>query len=302
MDIDGRRLMVLNALSDPPINYSYSMPTRIGTVVPCDKKDHVVVALENGIFSLELNVPSAEVASSAHPENADEPVKTVELSCGELVPIAQDPEAGIATNRFNDGKCDPFGRLWVGTMEISPPRKTTGALYCFDPADVGDDGELPVMRRVLEKIGVSNGVAWSSDGLRMFYIDSFEHCVSVLDYDPKTGEATGRKKAWEYAEEDGTPDGCTMDTEDRLWVAHFNGGQVTCTDTSTGERVTSIKIPGATQVTSCAFGGIDMGDLYVTTAQEGMGEEEKAKFPNSGALFVVRDIGATGRPTARLGI
>lgn len=299
IDIIGCRLMVLDSTASPPVNYSFPMPSRIGTVVPCSTPGMVVVALTDGIYSMKLDIP-AKTEPAVAPGDS---VKTVELPEPSLERVARDPEPGIPTNRLNDGKCDPYGRLWVGSMKSESPRDRTGALYMFDPSTASKAGEgasLPAMSRVLDKVGVSNGVAWSSSGDKMFYIDSFERRVSVFDYDPKTGAASGRKTAFEFAEADGTPDGCVMDASDRLWVAHFNGGQVTCTDTKSCKRVLSIAIPGATQVTSVTLGGPSGSDLFVTTAREDMSEEDIVKFPESGTLFVVEGVGAKGKPAARL--
>ena len=183
-----------------------------------------------------------------------------------------DPET-----RSNDAKTDRRGRLWVGTManDAAPSR---GALY-----RVTADGSV---LRVLSQVTISNGMAWSPDDTRMYYIDTTTFRVDVLDYDADAGEATNRRTLVELPERGGLPDGMTIDTDGCLWVAFF-GGWAVRRYTPDGRLDREIRLPVA-QITSCAFGGPRLEDLYVTSARVGLSESELQLQPLAGALFVVR--------------
>jgi sugar lactone lactonase YvrE len=190
-----------------------------------------------------------------------------------LVPIESDrPE-----NRSNDGKCDPQGRFWIGTM-AEPPTPGAGSLYRLD-ADF-------TLTRVLESTTISNGLGWSPDGTRMYFIDSPTHRVDMLDFDPSNGDVSGRRLLVSTPELLGLPDGMAVDAEGGLWVAFWGGG-VLRRYTPDGKLDAEIVFPAA-QVSSCAFGGDDLGDLYVTTAAIGLSEEERRDTPHAGGLFRVR--------------
>lgn len=200
-----------------------------------------------------------------------------------LVPIEQE----IETHRMNDAKCDSRGRLWSGTFSLEFVRKA-GALYRVDP-------DLTVTR-VVDEISVSNGIAWSPDETRMYYVDTIARGVDVFDYDIETGAATNRRQFAPIERAHGIPDGITIDAEGYLWVAMYLGSAVRRYAPS-GECVGQIILP-VSQVTSCGFGGPDLGDLYITTARHGMSDEDIEGAPLSGALFRCRP-GVKGLPTCR---
>lgn len=179
--------------------------------------------------------------------------------------------------RGNDAAVDRAGRLWAGTMAYDE-RPGAGRLY-----RVGPDGAAEV---VLDAVTVSNGVGWSPDGTRMYYIDSPTHRVDVLDFDAGTGRAEGRRPFVHIHE--GIPDGLTVDAEGGVWVALWGAGQVRhFSPEGRLERV--VELP-ATQTSACAFGGPGLHDLYVTSAANGLRDE-----PLAGCLFVVPGAG-TGQP------
>ncbi|MCI3920735.1 SMP-30/gluconolactonase/LRE family protein [Paenibacillus sp. TRM 82003] len=187
------------------------------------------------------------------------------------------------TNRFNDGKCDAAGRFWVGTMPKAggPP---TGSFYCLEK-----DGRL---RHLFGDVGCSNGIAWSPDKKTMYYIDSPTKQVSAFDVDPETGEIANRRVALTIPEGEGVPDGMTSDDEGMLWIAQWGGWKVSRWDPRTGERLSEIAVPAA-QVTSCAFGGDELDELYITTARVGLDEEALAKQPHAGGVFRIK-LGVSG--------
>lgn len=201
--------------------------------------------------------------------------------------------------QFNDGKCDPKGRVWAGTvgpmatdLENMPK---IGSLYRLDL-----DGSLHAMVR---NIGISNGLAWSSDEKFMFYIDSIPRKVYRYDFDTSTGNISNQRVVVDMegksVEDYGYPDGMTIDAEDKLWVACFFAGKVARYDPNTGQRLQCIDIPLVPRVTSCCFGGKGLDELYVTTSAYGtdkaISSEEFEKYPLSGSLFRVIGLGVKGR-------
>jgi sugar lactone lactonase YvrE len=189
--------------------------------------------------------------------------------------VGTDPPGG----RFNDGKADPWGRFWAGTMLEEPPGGA--ALYRLDP-----DRSL---HRVLTGVTVSNGLGWSPDGRTMYYVDTHTHGVDAFDHDPSTGELTGRRRLVDV--DRGWPDGMTVDAEGCLWVALWDGWGLR-RHAPDGSLLTTVEVP-AQRVTSCAFGGPDLSTLFVTTARAGL--RDFAGQPSAGSLFAC-DPGVSGLP------
>jgi len=157
-------------------------------------------------------------------------------------------------NRFNDGKCDPAGRFWAGTMALD---EATGAggLYCLNN-DLSIDEKL-------RDISISNGIVWTSDQQTMYYIDTPTMEVWAFDYDIVSGTITNKRVVINVDKKEGFPDGMTIDHEDKLWIAHWGGKQVARWDPQNGKKLLSIPIP-ASHITSCAFGGKNLDQLYIT--------------------------------------
>ena len=208
----------------------------------------------------------------------------------ERLEMLVDPEADKPGNRFNDGKCDPAGRFVAGTMQYDAA-EPDGALYTLDL-----DGTV---RKLEDHVYCSNGLAWSEDGKTMYYIDSMCCRVDAFDYDVSTGTIANRRPVVEIPKAEGLPDGMTIDVDDNIWVAHFGGGCVSHWDPRTGRRLGELRLP-VTNITACWFGGADLEDLYITTAFEGMSEEERAANPESGGLYLSRP-GVRGRPAVLFG-
>ncbi len=205
------------------------------------------------------------------------------LDGGEVKMVAA-VEADRPENRMNDGKVDPAGRFWAGTMALdSTPG--AGALYRLQE-DYSVDA-------VLSGVTISNGVDWSPDGSTMYFIDSVEGAVTAYSYDNETGSIREPKTLIMIAAKEGMPDGMTVDSEGFLWVAVWGGGSVR-RYAPDGSLVSEVRLP-VTQVTSCAFGGPTLHDLYVTTASAGLSPLQRAEQPNAGALFRVSP-GVAGRP------
>lgn len=195
-------------------------------------------------------------------------------------------------NRLNDGKVDPSGRLFAGTMgfEEKPAQvqRKRGSLFSLD-------SHLTVHRH-FDQVDISNGLDWSNDGSLFFYIDSLKKTVDVFDYDLSTGHMDNRRVVYELTSDEGLPDGLTVDSEGRLWVACYNGGRVLNIDPITGARLQTVSLP-VSKSTSCCFGGHDFADLYVTSASLGLSQSELSTEPLAGSTFRVSGLGVKGRPS-----
>lgn len=183
-------------------------------------------------------------------------------------------------SRFNDVIADPAGRVFCGTMSTS---SRPGRLYRLDP-----DG---VLHLLLEGIGVSNGMGFTLDRRRMYYTDSAARSVYLLDYDEKSGALSNQREWLQTPEGAGVPDGMTVDAQGYVWSARWDGSAL-YRYTPDGIEEQRIECP-ARKVSSVAFGGDDLSDLYVTTAlTDGTKAEEGA---GAGALFRLR-MGIRGLP------
>ncbi|MEU7058677.1 SMP-30/gluconolactonase/LRE family protein [Streptomyces sp. NPDC046197] len=180
----------------------------------------------------------------------------------------------VPGRRGNDAAIAPDGSLWAGTMRYD---EAPGGGTLFR---ITGDGSVEV---VLDDVTVSNGIGWSPDGRRMYYIDSPTRRIDVFDHD--RGRVANRRQ-WALVEEGaGFPDGLTVDAEGCVWVALWDGGAIR-RYTPAGELDRVVGLP-VDHPTACAFGGADLTDLYVTTARTGL----SAPHPLSGSLLVLPDAG-----------
>lgn len=195
----------------------------------------------------------------------------------EKVEWLADVETGSET-RCNDGACDTLGRLWVGTMHLEH-KQEAGALYCIDP-------DLTVHKKISNST-ISNGIVWSLDNKRLYYIDSPTQAVQSFIFEEKTGEIIFEKNVISIPNEMGSPDGMAIDEEGMLWIAHWGGFGLCRWNPRNGELMDKIEVP-VPQVSSCAFVGDNLDYLMITTARENMKEEELKKYPESGNVFWVK--------------
>lgn len=196
-------------------------------------------------------------------------------------------EADMPENRMNDGKVDPGGRFWAGTMAYDE-RLDHAALYRLDP-----DGTVLTM---VSPVSLSNGMDWSLDATVMYYADSLAHSVDAFDYDARTGAISNRRVLISVDPSEGAPDGLCVDEDGHIWLAIWGSSQVR-RYTPAGVLDSKMRLP-VTQVTSVCFGGSDMGDLYITSAAKGLSQEQLGSQPSAGALFRVRP-GVKGREPFR---
>lgn len=187
--------------------------------------------------------------------------------------------------RCNDGKCDPTGRLWVGTMPMrdDAPR---GELYSLNH-DV-------TVRRHLSGLGCANGLAWNVTWREFYFIDTSTRRIDRHRWDPRDGTISHPQCLASFMNGDGLPDGMCIDDEGHLWAGFWDGGCVRQIDGLTGKVRTIVDLPVA-RVTSCAFGGRDLDTLFITTAAHGLEPADRASQPLAGCVFAVQP-GPRGLP------
>jgi len=199
-----------------------------------------------------------------------------------------DLEKEYERHRANDGGVDREGRLWIGTLhrDFIPG---AASLYCI--------GEDLVPQQRISDVTISNGIAWSGDDTRLYFIDSPQRTIASYLYDKHTGNLEFEKIAVRVPEGMGDPDGMTIDEEGMLWVAHWGGYGVYRWDPHTGAVLDVIKVP-APHVSSCAFAGGSLDHLVITTAQQGLTPQQLKEYPHSGDTFVAQ-VPAKGTPVRR---
>jgi len=246
VDITAERVHRLSAAG---VHSSWHVGAPAGAVVP-RAGGGLVVAAGNGFLALDpLTGTVAELAAAP----------------------------GQPGTRMNDGKCDRAGRFYAGSMaeDESPGR---GSFYKLDTDHS--------VTEIYTGIGISNGLGWSPDDRLMYYIDSLDYRVDVLDYDPVSGALGERRPFATLGSGDVVPDGLAVDVEGGVWVAVWGGSIIQRYDA--GGRLTGVVRLPAANVTSCAFGGPALDQLYITTAA-GPGRL-------GGALFTCA-AGIAGLPT-----
>lgn len=234
----------------------------IGTVVPTHHKDYLYAGA-SGIVRFD---PTS----------------------GEKTPIAN-PEAAYHSNyRFNDGKCDPSGRFWAGTI-CKKENPGLANLYCL-----GLDGCLSLK---VPNVTNSNGICWSGDEKTLYYIDTPTKQIRAYDFDRATGNISNPRIAVDTAALgfNSSPDGMTIDTGDTLWVAFCHGGCVARFDPDRGKLLQRVDLP-CLETTACTFGGPNLDRLFVTT-----GIHKSVKEPDAGKVFVIDGLGVHGVPTFAYG-
>lgn len=224
------------------------VPSRVATVVRRRSSGGFVIATEHGLIGADNDMSAFE----------------------RIADITDDPNV-----RTNDGGCDPFGGFVIGTMAYDE-RPATGAVYRVTP-----DRQVV---ELLSSVSISNGVQWSADGARVYYVDTPTRRVDVFDVVPETGAWLGRRVHMYVDGTAGYPDGMAIDEDDGLWIALWGGGTVNHYDL-TGRCVESIHVPGVSQVSSCAFGGDRRDVLYITTSRQGLPDDHE---PSAGAIFAVQ--------------
>ena len=197
------------------------------------------------------------------------------------------PEAERRGNRYNDGKCDRRGRLWISSMDMGTAANR-GNLFRVEA-----DGAWEKMD---SGFTVPNGLGWSPDNTRMYFTDTFRRTIYEYDFDLLAGTISNRRPLITFSEADGKPDGLTVDAEGCLWVAAWDAWHV-ARFAPDGRALQRIRMPVA-RPTSCCFGGASLETLFVTSASVRLGAEALAAAPQSGSLFALEVPGVRGLPEA----
>ncbi len=195
------------------------------------------------------------------------------------------PESDRPGNRYNDGKCDRMGRLWIGTLDMGTAANR-GNLFRVDA-----DG---TWKKMDSGFTVANGLGWSPDNKRMYFADSPRRTIYVYDFDLLAGTVSNRRPFITLDAGDGTPDGMTVDEDGCLWIAIWDAWRVSRYSPD-GQEMLRIKMP-IPRPTSCCFGGANLDTLYITSASVRLNEAALAAAPLSGSLFSIRIPGVRGLP------
>ena len=187
------------------------------------------------------------------------------------------PSWDIATERFNDGRCDPQGRFWAGTM-YEPRDKATARLFRLD-ADLTWSAHGP-------GVTISNGIAVSLDHRTFYFADTPTYTVWRHDFDPIKGELGVPTTFLTFPEGKGRPDGAVVDSAGNYWIALFSGSRVQCYSPA-GHLLDEIAVP-TKNPTCLTFGGADMRTLFITTAKIKLSSDELKAQPDAGRVFTAR--------------
>jgi sugar lactone lactonase YvrE len=260
IDIPGRALhRCVPADGDRAIEHQrWDLPSEPGSIAPL-AGGALLIAMRDGLFRFD---PAS----------------------GRCEPLAR-PPYDPASERFNDGRADPQGRFWVGT--ICEPRQPRAALYRW-----ADDQ----LERLAGDVTVSNGLAFSPDGRTMYWADTSAHRVDALDFDGADGSLSRRRPFVQFATREqaaaggqaygGRPDGAAVDAEGAYWVAMFEGARLLRLAPD-GTQLQEVPLPVRCPTMPC-FGGADLRTLYVTTARQNRPADELAALPLSGQVLALR--------------
>jgi sugar lactone lactonase YvrE len=199
----------------------------------------------------------------------------------QALPMPHPPVPGV---RMNDGAVDPVGRFLAGSMH-DPALPGAGRLYGV--------GTHRVVRELVSGVGISNGLGWDAAGTSCWYVDSLDRTVRRYEYDPGTGDLGESVVVVRFGPDDGVPDGLCVDAAGNIWVAVYRGGRLDCY-AGDGRLLASVELP-VSRPTSCAFGGPDLDELFVTTSVHGFSESALRSEPLAGNIFRVLGAG-TGVP------
>ena len=249
IDIEKKQLNIYNPKSKA--NKILETKSRIGTVVPFTKQE-ALVALEDGVHKINLQSGESNLFT--------------------------DMKSELPRSRLNDGKCDPAGRFWVGSMHLE---QLTGKANLYT---ITSENKL---QKKIDSVTISNGIVWTSDKKTMYYIDTPTSSIKAYDYNNETGKISNGKVAVQIPKSLGFPDGMTIDEENMLWVGMWNGNAVIRCNPKTGKVISKVEVP-AHNITSCAFGGENLDILYITSASVDMTADEIKKYPLAGSVFKIK--------------
>jgi xylono-1,5-lactonase len=185
-------------------------------------------------------------------------------------------EKNIKLNRINDGKTDPIGNLWFGTMDNLERKIEKGSLYKLD--------KNLVLTKIDKNYRITNGPAFI-DQFNFYHTDSSKKKIFKIKINKKD-KIISKKVFKKFSVNDGSPDGMTLDKNKNLWVAHFHGACVSVFN-SKAKLIHKVQLL-AKNITNCAFGGQYNNEVFITTATKSMNKTDFQKFRYSGSLFSVK--------------
>ena len=267
VDIPARKILRANVFMGTL--ESWLMPMEPGCIAPA-RRGGLVLALRDGIYRATA-------------------------WGGELKLLARF-DHDTATTRFNDGKADPLGRFWAGTM-YEPRDQSLAELYSLDCRNTQGNGRQPVLERKAGNAIIANGLAWSPDAKTVYWSDTPSHIIHAWDWDAASNAMTHYRvfhqfpmepKDWQYGMTGygGRPDGAAVDSLGNYYTAMFEGKRL-LKFALTGELLADIPVPVQCPTMPC-FGGDDLQTLYLTTARYGRSQAELAAMPLSGCVFSMR--------------
>lgn len=240
----------------------WPLPERVGCFSFCPD-GRLIAGMQNGIGFIEPDTQDVERVFDFEPDNPD--------------------------SRFNDGRCDPGGRFWAGTM-VERLDRNVGVLYRYDPDRT--------IHRMVDGLVCPNGLAFAPDGRALYHSDSRQDFVWAWDLDPATGDISGRRVFLANDIMEGRPDGAAVDAEGGYWISCVGGWRVArFLPDGVIDRVIGVPVQ---RPTACTFGGTDLDTLYITSATFPLSETALRKQPLAGGLFAVRP-GVRGLPEAEFG-
>jgi sugar lactone lactonase YvrE len=265
VDIPGKCILRCNIFMGSV--ESWAMPSEPGSIAPA-QSGGLVVALRDGIYRARQWGGALEKLASAQHDTT--------------------------TTRFNDGKADPAGRFWAGTM-FEPRTSRSAGLFMLNGSR---------LEQKVSNATIANGLAWSPDAKTMYWADTPTHTVRAWDWDAKTSAMTnerifkqwpGKPEGWQFGQAGygGRPDGAAVDVEGNYYIAMFEGARI-CKLSPTGVELASIPVPAQCPTMPC-FGGDDLKTLYITTACYNRSRAELQAYPQSGCVFSMR-VDVAGLP------
>ena len=247
VDIKRKRILILNIKTNK--KRIIKMDKEIGFLAHI-KKDIFVLGLQSELRI--INLKNKETIRS--------------------IPIEED----IPLNRINDGKIDPKGRLWFGTMDNPERNIKNGSLYCLDK-------KLNI-HKVDTKYCITNGPAFIN-AENFLHTDSRSKTIYKIKINKKY-KIIKKTKFLKFSKKDGSPDGMTIDSKKNVWVCHYGGACISVYNLK-GKKIHKIDLP-AKNITNCTFGGLKNNELFVTTALKGLKKSEIENYKYSGSLFNIK--------------
>lgn len=247
----------------------WSMPTEPGCIAPArthGEASGLIIALRDGIYrAMAWGGPLQRLVAADH---------------------------DTASTRFNDGKADPMGRFWAGTM-YEPRDKADAKLFSFD----GRMDKAPALELKASNATIANGLAWSPDASIIYWSDTTAHTIRAWDWNPQSNAMSrgrvfrqfpGKPDGWQAGMSGygGRPDGAAVDVEGNYYVAMYEGARVLKLSPS-GELLADLAVPAQCPTMPC-FGGDDLKTLYLTTARHNRPAAELQTYPDSGCVFSMR--------------